>query len=83
MLARNPENVAALSQAGVEVVEDDLEAPTSIDAAMRDASSVILVSPAIPAQQLNVVDSAVRAGVDHVVKITSKASADSPIARRP
>ncbi len=43
---------------------------------------MVLVSPAIPAQELNVVGSAVRAGVDHVVKITSKASADSPIARR-
>ena len=43
---------------------------------------MILVSLAIPTQELNVVDSAVRADVDHVVKITSKASADSPIARR-
>jgi len=42
----------------------------------------VLVSPAIPAQELNVVASAAGAGVDHVVKITSKASADSPIARR-
>ena len=49
---------------------------------MRDVSSVILVSLAMPTQELNVVDSAGRAGVDHVVKITSKASADSPIARR-
>ena len=49
---------------------------------MRGVSSVILVSLAIPTQELNVVDSAARAGVDHVVKITSKASADSPIARR-
>jgi hypothetical protein len=40
------------------------------------------VSLAIPTQELNVVDSAVRADVDHVVKITSKAPADSPIARR-
>lgn len=43
---------------------------------------MILVSLAIPNQELNVVDSAVRADVDDVVKITSKASADSPIARR-
>jgi uncharacterized protein YbjT (DUF2867 family) len=64
------------------VVEGDLEVPTSIDAAMGGASSVILVSLAIPNQELNVVDSAVRADVDHVVKITSKASADSPIAPR-
>ena len=82
VLVRNPEKVAALSQAGVEVVEGDLDVPASIDAAMRDASSVILVSLAIPNQELNVVDSAVRADVDHVVKITSKASTDSPIARR-
>ena len=82
VLVRNPGKVAALSQAGIEVVEGDLEAPASIDAAMRDASSVILVSLAIPNQELNVVDSAVRADVDDVVKITSKASADSPIARR-
>jgi uncharacterized protein YbjT (DUF2867 family) len=82
ILARNPEKVAALSQAGVEVVEGDLEVPASIDAAMRGVSSVILVSLAIPNQELNVVTSAARADVDHVVKITSKASADSPIARR-
>jgi uncharacterized protein YbjT (DUF2867 family) len=82
VLVRSPEKVAALSQAGVEVVEGNLEVPASIDAAMRDVSSVILVSLAIPTQELNVVDSAARAGVDHVVKITSKASADSPIARR-
>jgi hypothetical protein len=49
---------------------------------MRGASAVVLVSPAIPAQELNVVGSAAGAGVGHVVKITSKASADSPIARR-
>ena len=82
VLARHPEKVVALSEAGVEVEEGDLEVPASIDAAMRDVSSVILVSLAIPTQELNVVDSAVRAGVEHVVKITSKASAASPIARR-
>ena len=82
VLVRSPEKVAALSQAGVEVVEGNLEVPASIDAAMRDVSSVILVSLAIPTQELNVVDSAARAGVDRVVKLTSKASADSPVARR-
>jgi uncharacterized protein YbjT (DUF2867 family) len=43
---------------------------------------VILVSPAVPAQELSVVRSAASAGAEHVVKITSKASADSPIGRR-
>src|SRR3977135_3289513 len=82
VLVRNPEKVTALAQAGVDVCRGDLEIPATIDAAMRDVTSVVLVSPAIPRQERNVVGSAVRAGVQHVVKITSKASADSPIARR-
>jgi uncharacterized protein YbjT (DUF2867 family) len=82
ILVRERQKATALAQAGVEVVEGDLEAPATIDAATQGVSAVILVSPAIPAQELNVIDSAVRAGVGHVVKITSKASADSPIARR-
>jgi len=82
VLVRNPEKVAALAEAGVEVCRGDLEVPATIDAAMRGVTSVVLVSPAIPRQELNIVASAVRARVRHVVKITSKASADSPIARR-
>lgn len=49
---------------------------------MAGVTAVVLVSPAVPAQELNIVASAARAGVGHVVKATSKASADSPIARR-
>jgi len=82
IFVRNPQKGAALAQAGVDVCPGDLEVPATIDAAMRGVTSVVLVSPAIPRQELNVVDSAVRASVQHVVKITSKASADSPIARR-
>jgi uncharacterized protein YbjT (DUF2867 family) len=82
VLVRDPGKATALAQAGVEVAEGDLEVPATIDVAMQGVSAVVLVSPAIPAQELNVVGSAVRAGVGHVVKITSKASADSPIARR-
>lgn len=82
VLVRDPAKVSALAEAGVEVVQGDLDVPETLDAAMRGVSSVILVSLAIPAQELSVIDSAVRAGVQHVVKITSKASADSPIARR-
>jgi uncharacterized protein YbjT (DUF2867 family) len=82
VLVRHPEKATALEQAGVEVAEGDLGVPATIDQALQGVSAVVLVSPAIPAQELNVVDSAVRAGVEHVVKITSKASADSPIARR-
>ncbi|WP_245589462.1 SDR family oxidoreductase [Amycolatopsis balhimycina] len=82
VLVRNLEKAAALARSGVEVVAGDLGVPATVDAAMQGVSSVVLVSPAIPTQELNVVDSAVRAGVRHVVKVTSKASADSPIARR-
>jgi uncharacterized protein YbjT (DUF2867 family) len=82
VLVHVPEKATALAQAGAEVAQGDLEVPATIDAAMQGVSAVVLVSPAIPAQELNVIDSAVRAGAGHVVKITSKASADSPIARR-
>lgn len=82
VLVRDPDKATALTQAGVHVARGDLGVPATIDAAMQDVSAVILVSPAVPAQELAVVDSAARAGVEHVVKVTSKASADSPIARR-
>ncbi len=81
-LVRDPKKAASLAQLGVEVVEGDLDYVATIDVAMKDVSSVVLVSPALPAQELKIIESAVRAGVDHVVKITSKASADSPIARQ-
>jgi uncharacterized protein YbjT (DUF2867 family) len=82
VLVRDPAKATALAQAGADVAVGDLDDPAAIDAAMRGISAVVLVSPAIPAQELNVVASAVAAGVGHVVKITSKASADSPIGRR-
>jgi uncharacterized protein YbjT (DUF2867 family) len=82
VLVRDPAKVTALADAGAEVARGDLDVPASIDDAMTGVSAVLLVSPAVPAQELNVVRSAARAGVAHVVKATSKASADSPIARR-
>ena len=82
VLARDPEKATALRQVGVDVAEGDLDAPATIDAAMQGVTSVVLVSPAVPAQELNEIDRAARAGVAHVVKITSKAPADSPIARQ-
>lgn len=82
VLARDPRRAAVLEQDGVEVVEGDLDAPSTIDPAMRNVKGVVLVSPAVPAQELNVVAAAGRAGVHHVVKVTSKASAASPVARQ-
>jgi uncharacterized protein YbjT (DUF2867 family) len=82
VLVRDPAKADGLARAGVEVIAGDLRIPAPIDAAMRGVAAVVLVSPAVPAEELNVIDSAVRAGVNHVVKVTSKASLDSPIARR-
>jgi uncharacterized protein YbjT (DUF2867 family) len=84
VLVRDPDKAAArtLAQAGAEIALGDLGVPASVDEAMRGVSGVVLVSPAVPAQELNVVASAAQAGVGHVVKATSKAPADSPIARR-
>ena len=82
VLVRDPAKAALLAAAGAEIAEGDLDAPATIDDAMTGVSTVVLVSPAVPAQELNVVASAARAGAGHVVKATSKASADSPIARR-
>ena len=79
---RRPENVSVLADTGAEVVSADLAVPAGVDEALRGASTVVFVSPALPELELNVIDRARRATVSHVVKITSKASADSPIARR-
>src|SRR6185437_8591140 len=49
---------------------------------MRGVLRVILVTQAVLSQELSVIDSAERAGVEHVVKIAQKAEAHSPIARR-
>ncbi|GAA4546618.1 SDR family oxidoreductase [Amycolatopsis samaneae] len=68
---------------GVEIVTGDFDRPDTLDAAMRDADTVLLISPAVPAQEIAVIDSAARRGVTHIVKITNnKASADSPVDRR-
>ena len=70
------------AEGAAEIVTGDFDRPDSLDAAMRGIDTVLLVSPAVPAQEIAVIDSAVRNGVTHVVKITSKASADSPVDRR-
>lgn len=79
---RHPKKAAALAEAGVEVFPGDPDSPESIDQAMRGVSSAIVVTPPVVPQELSVIDSAERAGVEHLVKITTMASADSPIARR-
>ena len=82
VLARHPDNAAALAQTGAEVFLGDLDSPLSVDQAMQGVSRVILVTQPVLSQELSVIDSAEKAGIEHVVKITNKADAHSPIARR-
>jgi uncharacterized protein YbjT (DUF2867 family) len=82
VLVRDPAKAKTLAAAGAEAAVGDLDVPASLDEAMTGIETVVLVSPAVPAQELNVIRSAARAGAGHVIKATSKASADSPIARR-
>lgn len=82
VLVRHPEKAVALAQAGVEVLAGDLDSPESIDKAIQDVTRVILVTQPALSQELNVIDSAKQAGIEHVVKITNKSDAHSPIARR-
>jgi uncharacterized protein YbjT (DUF2867 family) len=81
-MVRDPGKAAPLAAAGAELAQADFDDPGSIDQALDGVDTVILVSPGVPAQELNVVASAVRQGVKHVIKVTSNASLDSPIARR-
>jgi uncharacterized protein YbjT (DUF2867 family) len=78
-LVRDPDRAPG---GDVEVAVGDFDRPDTLDAAMRGVDTVLLVSPAVPAQEMAVIDAAVRHGVTHVVKVSSKASADSPVARR-
>jgi hypothetical protein len=41
---------------------------------MRGIGTVLLVSPTVPAQEIAVIDNAVRQGATHVIKVTGKAS---------
>jgi uncharacterized protein YbjT (DUF2867 family) len=79
LLVRDP---ARAPKGDFDVRAGDFDSPETLDAALDGVDTVILVSPAIPAQEIAVIDSAVRQGVRHLVKITSKASADSPVDRR-
>lgn len=71
------------SENGVEIAVGDFDRPDTLDAGMRGIDTVLLISPAVSSQEIAVIDSAVRQGVKHIVKITNhKATVDSPVDRR-
>lgn len=61
----------------------DFDRPDTLDAALRDVDTLVLIGPAVAESQMAVLDRAVAHGVGHVVRVTNhKAYADSPVARR-
>jgi uncharacterized protein YbjT (DUF2867 family) len=79
---RSVEKAEPLAAAGAEIAVGDLDDAASLEAALADVMTVVLVTPGDPTQEISVIDAAVRAGVRHVVYLTSKASLDAPIERR-
>lgn len=82
LVVREPEAHEGLRALGVELFHGDLDRPDSVESALLGISSVVLVTAPWTDQEITVVQAARRAGVDHVTKVTSDASGDSPIARR-
>lgn len=82
VMVRNPDAHQDLSAAGIELFHGNLDRPDSIAGAIVDVQSAVLVSPAVPAQEIAVIIAARKAGVAHVTKVTSDAAPDSPIQRR-
>ena len=72
LFARDPAKLK-LRGAGIEVVTGDLDRPDTVDAALAGIDRVFLVTPGpdIPAQDALVIDAAKRAGVKHVVMLSS------------
>lgn len=82
-LVRDPRKAEGLAAVGAEIAVGDFDDRASLQAATDGVTCVVLTSAGgEPGQELNVVDAAARAQVGHVVKLTSKASPDSPIARQ-
>ena len=64
-MVRDPGKAAPLAAAGAELARADFDDPDTIDPAMTEVDTVILVSPGVPAQELAVVASAARHEVKH------------------
>jgi uncharacterized protein YbjT (DUF2867 family) len=82
-LVRNTGKAADLANAGAEIVEGDLEDLPTLEKALVGVTTVVLVSPGVPAMEENVIHVAAGVGANHIVKISAaSAHPDSPVARR-
>jgi len=82
VLMRDAERHRDLAEAGVQLLAGDLDDQDALRRALDGVTAVVLVSPAVPAQEKAVIAAAAAAAVSFIVKVTSKASSDSPIERR-
>lgn len=82
-LIRNPEKAKLFTGPGVETVVADLEKPVTLDAALKGVDKVFLASSVDPRVGLlhgNVIESAKRAGVKQIVRLSAiSASPGSPV----
>lgn len=70
-MVRDTDKARRMLGTDVDVIYGDYSQPDSLDVALREATKIFLVSPSDEYQvehENNVVDAAVRAGVDHLVK---------------
>ncbi|MFI6218735.1 SDR family oxidoreductase [Nocardia brasiliensis] len=83
-LVRDPARAAAGGGAGgTEIAVGDFDRPDTLDTPMHGIDTVLLISPSQPVAEIAIIESALRHGVRHIVKITNhKATADSPVDRR-
>jgi uncharacterized protein YbjT (DUF2867 family) len=81
-LVRDRERAATLLGPDVELVEGAFEDRASLEAAFAGAEQVFLVAPLTPdleALEANAIDSAARAGVRHLVKLSTAGVAQEPV----
>lgn len=73
-LVRNPQKAASIQKPNVEIALGDLSKPETLDAALRGADHVLLLSSPDPNQvelQSDLIQAAQRAGTQHLVKLSA------------
>lgn len=83
-LVRDPSRAGSIAGRGVDIVQGDLTHPETVEPALRGAEALFLVTPPSPDQvalQRNAIESARKAAVGRVVKLSvDGASRDAPMA---
>lgn len=73
-MARRQTQVEALRARGIDAVRGDFDRPETLDAALRGAEVLFLITPPTPAQfeqEIAAIDAARRAGVGRIVKLSA------------